>query len=67
MASKKPTAYEVAGKNLKCLVCGHDQFRRREGQLNTQLASFLNLDWTDKSAECVICDHCGHIHWFLPR
>lgn len=68
MASKKkPTVYEVAGRNLECLVCGHDQFRRSKAQLNTQWRTFLNLDWIDKTAECVICDRCGHIHWFLPK
>jgi predicted nucleic-acid-binding Zn-ribbon protein len=57
----------VLGRQLKCQVCGHDEFERREGQLNTATASFFNLDWTNTSAICFVCEKCGYIHWFLPR
>jgi predicted nucleic-acid-binding Zn-ribbon protein len=51
---------------LKCQICGHDEFEKREAQLNTAAASFMNLDWLNKSAVCFVCDRCGYIHWFLP-
>jgi hypothetical protein len=63
----KPKAYEVQGRQLKCLVCGHEEFWRREAQLNTTLATFFKLDWTNASANCFVCDRCGYIHWFLPK
>ncbi|NOT31823.1 MAG: hypothetical protein HOP15_15365 [Planctomycetes bacterium] len=44
-----------SGAQLDCLVCGGDLFFARKGQLNTAVASFFNLDWTNPSA----------VHWFL--
>ena len=67
MFENKPKSYEVAGNALKCQVCGHDEFERREGQLNTSGMSFLNLDWLNPTALCFVCDRCGYIHWFLPK
>ena len=67
MFGKKTKSYEVAGKLLTCRICGHDEFERREGQLNTAVASFFNFDWANTSALCFVCDKCGYIHWFLPK
>jgi predicted nucleic-acid-binding Zn-ribbon protein len=60
----EPETVEVAGRSLKCLVCGHDRFDQREGQLNTAGMSFMGLDWANESAICAICANCGYIHWF---
>jgi predicted nucleic-acid-binding Zn-ribbon protein len=62
-----PTSVEVQGQVLKCHTCGHDEFHRREAQLNTAAATFFNMDWANASAVCEVCDRCGFIHWFLPR
>ena len=62
-----PIGVEVQGRELKCLVCGHDAFWKREAQLNTAAASFLNFDWTNPSGVCYVCAKCGYIHWFLPQ
>ena len=67
MSTQESMSYDVAGKTLKCLVCGHDEFSKREAQLNTAIASFFNLDWANRSALCCVCERCGYIHWFLPR
>jgi hypothetical protein len=64
--SRQPEPLQVNGKDLRCLICGHDQFWKRNAQLNTAAATFFNLDWANRSAVCVICDSCGYIHWFLP-
>ncbi|ODA40818.1 hypothetical protein DSBG_2394 [Desulfosporosinus sp. BG] len=32
--------------------------------MNTATATFLNLDWLNKSATVLICTHCGYIQWF---
>ena len=53
------------GEKLICQVCGFDLFFMRKGQLNTALASFFNLDWTNPTANCVVCGRCGYVHWFL--
>ena len=58
---------EVAGRRLKCEMCGHERFWRREAQLNTAVATFFNFDWANASAVCLVCDGCGYIYWFLPK
>lgn len=55
----------AAGKPLKCLVCGNDTFFERKAQLNTRALTFFNLDWANKTADCLVCESCGYIHWFL--
>jgi predicted nucleic-acid-binding Zn-ribbon protein len=62
----EPQTYEVAGRQLQCIVCGHDHFDTREAQLHTAGMTFLGLDWANRSAYCVVCANCGYIHWFLP-
>jgi hypothetical protein len=62
-----PIGVEIQGCALKCLVCGHDAFRKKEAQLNTSGASFLNLEWASPSGAGYICAKCGYIHWFLPQ
>ena len=64
---EEPETFEVQGVQLKCQVCGHRRFWRTEGQLNTSVATFFNLDWTNLTATCFVCDQCGYIHWFLPK
>ncbi|WP_242833119.1 hypothetical protein [Desulfosporosinus acidiphilus] len=32
--------------------------------MNTAGATFLNLDWLNKSATILICTKCGYIQWF---
>ena len=64
---KEPMSYEVLGKPLTCQICGHDEFTKREAQLNTAGMSFMNLDWANASAVCFVCVKCGYIHWFLPK
>jgi predicted nucleic-acid-binding Zn-ribbon protein len=61
------TSVEIQGQVLQCRVCDHDEFHRQEAQLNTAVATFFNLDWSNRSAVCYVCDRCGYIHWFLPK
>ncbi len=64
-SKKKSKSYEVNKEKFKCTVCQHDKFDQRSAQLNTSFASFLGADWLNTSAECLVCDKCGYIHWFL--
>jgi hypothetical protein len=56
-----------AGGPVKCLVCGHDKFYLHEGLLSTAGKTFLNVDWTNPSANCLICERCRFIMWFMPK
>jgi hypothetical protein len=58
-------AVHVADRELRCLVCQGTKFVSRKAQLNTALATFFRLDWTNESAICVVCAGCGYIHWFV--
>ncbi len=64
---KEPEPAYIMGKPLKCTFCGYERFWQRKAQLHTELLTFFNLEWTNKSAICFVCDHCGLIQWFLPR
>lgn len=65
---EEPKQYEIApGWFMKCTFCGVDRFWFRKAQLNTALATFFDMDWANKSANCYVCAHCGYIHWFLPK
>lgn len=67
LRKEEPETVEINDVHLVCQVCRHDKFWRTEGQLNTSVATFFNLDWANPSAACFVCDRCGYIHWFLPR
>ncbi len=53
--------------SLHCEICKRDRFWKREGQLNTAVASFFSLDWANATATCYVCEYCGYVHWFLPK
>lgn len=61
----KPQTITVKGHILKCPVCSNIYFWDRKAQLNTSVATFFNLDWTNRSANCYVCSECTHISWFL--
>ena len=63
----KPQHINVKGKKLKCTICAHDRFYYRKAQLNTKIASLLDVDWANKSAHCYVCENCTHIEWFLEQ
>jgi len=65
MFPKEPVNVKNEDGVLKCLVCGHDEFFKREAQLNSKVSELLGMAWTDKSAVCYVCKQCGYIHWFL--
>ncbi len=67
MGREESTTVEVAGIQLRCVICQYDRFWKREAQLNTSVATFFGFDWANESGTCYICEQCGYIHWFLPR
>lgn len=54
----------VSGRKLICSHCGNDRFINKSYMLNTQGATFLDIEWTNQTAENYICDKCGFVHWF---
>lgn len=59
------TIVTIRGRDLECVVCGNTQFRHRNAQLHTALASFFDLEWLGPTADCYVCRDCGYVHWFL--
>ncbi|WP_197969886.1 hypothetical protein [Mesobacillus harenae] len=62
--SMGPGKFEANGIKVQCVLCGCDTFSIGRAQLNTAFLSFLNLDFANRSAETLTCEHCGYIHWF---
>jgi uncharacterized protein with PIN domain len=63
--TKEPQTVQIAGNELKCPICNNNLFRRRRAQMNSAIATFFKLDWTNRSATCYVCSKCTHISWFL--
>lgn len=59
-----PKRYIAAGIEIICPHCKNNVFKEGAAQLNTAGATFLNLDWLNKSATVLICTKCGLIQWF---
>jgi hypothetical protein len=66
-AQSGPGEFSVLGRPVQCFHCGGSQFKAGDAQLNTVLATLLNLDWVDRSATVLICTMCSHIQWFGER
>lgn len=62
--NNKPQNVAIKGHELQCPVCANREFWQGEAQLNTAVASLLNLDWTNRSATYFVCSNCTHITWF---
>jgi ribosomal protein S27E len=61
----RPERYSLAGVPIRCPHCGGDLFKAGEAQLNTALATLLELDWVNRSATVLICASCSQIQWFM--
>jgi predicted nucleic-acid-binding Zn-ribbon protein len=59
--------FEYLQNQLKCLVCGHARFSKREVRMDTNITGVpVTFGPTGNVALCVICEKCGYIHWFYP-
>jgi len=65
--NQEPQKVDLGELELHCEICKNNTFWTREAQLNTAVASFFSLDWTNPTATCHVCSTCGYIHWFLPK
>ncbi|MCB8815366.1 hypothetical protein [Desulfosporosinus shakirovi] len=57
--------FRAGGKQVVCPHCSNGLFEKGEAQMNTQGATFLGLDWLNKSASLLVCTNCGLIQWFI--
>ena len=58
------TKFKVGSNPLICPVCGHDEFDRREMQMNTSGMTFMRMDWLNDSACALVCQQCKRIELF---
>ena len=63
----EPKEYEIAGFHLRCEICKNTTFWHRHARLHTAVASFFDVEWLGRSADCMVCSRCGYIHWFLSQ
>lgn len=64
MAETSVGKFRCGGVDLRCPVCGHEEFRRRSLQLNSAAAGLLNLEWLNKSACVLVCGNCRRMEVF---
>ncbi len=60
---EEPESVSVHDRPLRCVVCQHEAFYRRQAQLP---GTVFNVAWMAPVCDCVICSQCGYIHWFYP-
>jgi hypothetical protein len=65
--ASEPTTVDIHNRPLECQFCRHDYFWVHDVQLHTPVASFVNMEFANRTATCAICAKCGYIHWFLPQ
>lgn len=63
--SPEVSTVDVLGRQLKCQICGHDQFWRQQVLLNTRTLTLFDMEWMNRDATCVVCEQCGYVHWFV--
>jgi predicted nucleic-acid-binding Zn-ribbon protein len=57
--------YHVGNTKIFCPCCRNDSFELDYRQLNTKGATFLGLDWANRSVAILICQQCSYISWFM--
>ncbi len=57
---------KVDGHELRCPVCGCDEFWMRRTLMTTPGLTFFGMERANRRAENLICDSCGYVMWF-PR
>jgi len=55
----------VCGETLYCQICRNGEFWQHRVQLHTPFATFFNVEFVNRVADCAVCANCGYVHWFL--
>lgn len=61
----EPLAADEPRLVLRCVVCGSGKMRSTTKLMNSRAMTFVDLDFLDDQAHCLICRRCGFVHWFL--
>ena len=56
----------VQGRQLSCVVCGHDTFWEHQIQLATPGLNLLSFEEFGRVAQSAVCARCGYVHMFIP-
>jgi len=64
---RSPVLATVAGRPLRCLVCGGPEFWHREVKLNSTGMELFDLGWANQSALGLLCATCGYVHEFTGK
>jgi predicted nucleic-acid-binding Zn-ribbon protein len=59
-----PGKFSLAGRAVQCPHCQGGEFISGEAQLNTAMATLIELDWLNRTASILTCTACGQIQWF---
>jgi uncharacterized protein with PIN domain len=63
----EPARVELEGRHIKCLMCAGEQFHKRRSHVDTSVSAGMKPEWHESQATCLVCDHCGFLHWFIQR
>ena len=66
-SKRKPDTVKVKNRKLFCPVCENDQFIETKAQLNTAVATLLDMDFINNDATCFVCSECTYIYWFRGK
>ena len=55
---------EIAGYKLSCQMCHNTHFWTRETLMSGKGATFMGMDWAERTAVNYLCSQCAHILWF---
>ena len=55
----------IQGRELRCAVCSHSLFWEQEVQFATPITDLLDPEAWNHSAQCAVCERCGHVHMFI--
>ena len=62
---ERPGPIVIQGRDLRCTVCSHGIFWEQEVQFATPLTELLDPEAWNRSAQCAVCERCGHVHMFI--
>lgn len=59
--------HRVAGRALRCPICGGGRFWTRIAQLSAPGKKAADASGLGREAECYVCEACRHLLMFHPR
>lgn len=58
------TRFSAGNVAIRCPLCGHDEFDTSPMLMSTSGATFIGMDWANRSATALICQRCSRIELF---